>query len=264
MPLTLTAIGRAALAKIAAACVIACLFAHAAVAADERPLVFAAASLTEALSAVGDAYAKAGHGGAPVFSFAASSALARQIESGAPATLFISADEQWMDYLAERHLIVPNSRVSLLSNTLVLIAPAVRPLHLAIAPGFALSQALAGGKLAMADPASVPAGIYGKAALEKLGVWAAVEPAVIRGENVRTALTYVERNEAAAGIVYGSDAALSSKVVVAGTFPADSHPPISYPAALIAGHEEGSAFLSFLKESQARAIFTHYGFLPPP
>ena len=170
-----------------------------------------------------------------------------------------------MDYLAARRLIMTGSRSMLLGNTLVLIAPADRPLTVNIAPGFDLAKALGGGKLAMADPESVPAGKYGKAALEKLGAWTAVAPAVIRGDNVRTALTFVERGEAAAGIVYGSDAALTAKVKVAGVFPAGSHPVISYTAAVLAGHDtaEARAFLAFLKTPAAKDIFKRFGFTRP-
>lgn len=163
-------------------------------AAEDKLIVFAASSLTEALGDVGRAYAQSGRV-APTFSFAASSALARQIENGAPAALFMSADEDWMDYLDKHHLIVDGTRAPLLGNTLVLIAPADRPLAITIAPHFDLASALGDGKLAMADPESVPAGLYGKAALQKLGVWDAVSPKVIRGENVRTALSFVERGE---------------------------------------------------------------------
>jgi molybdate transport system substrate-binding protein len=234
-------------------------------AADDKLIVFAAASLTEALGDVGRAYAQSGKT-APAFSFAASSALARQIENGAPAALFMSADEDWMDYLDKRHLIVDGTRVPLLGNTLVLITPADRPLAITIAPHFDLAGALGDGKLAMADPRSVPAGLYGKAALQKLGVWDAVSPKVIHGENVRTALTFVERGEAKAGIVYGSDAALTPKVKVVATFPADSHPPISYPLAIVKGHDSAAArdFARFVASAPARAIFTRYGFTPKP
>jgi molybdate transport system substrate-binding protein len=231
---------------------------------DAKVLVFAAASLNESLTEVGKAYAAQGHP-APSFSFAASSALARQIENGAPAALFMSADEEWMDYLGARKLVVDETRARLLGNTLVLIAPADRPLAVKIAPGFDLAKALRGGKLAMADPDSVPAGKYGKAALEKLGAWTAVSPAVIRGDNVRTALAFVERGEAAAGIVYGSDAALTAKIKVAGVFPADSHPAISYPTAVVAGHDNAAvrAFLAFLKTPAATDIFRRFGFNIP-
>lgn len=251
--------------RLFAVCLIVLAFALPARAAEEtRLLVFAAASLNESLTEVGKAYAAQGHA-APALSFAASSALARQIENGAPAALFMSADEEWMDYLAARKLIAGDSRAALLGNTLVLVTPADKPMTVAIAPGFDLAKALGGGKLSMADPDSVPAGKYGKAALEKLGAWAAVAPAVIRGDNVRTALSFVERGEAAAGIVYGSDAALTPKVKVAGVFPESSHPAISYPAAILTGHDsaEARAFLAFLKSPAAKDIFRRYGFSAP-
>jgi molybdate transport system substrate-binding protein len=230
------------------------------VAADPL-LIFAAASMTETLNAVGDAYAATGKA-RPVFSYAASSALAKQIESGAPAALFISADEQWMDYLAERNLIVPPSRTTFLGNSLVLISPADRPLKLTIEKGFPLAASLGKSKLALADPDSVPAGKYAKAALEKLGVWTDVEKSVVRGESVRAALTFVERGEAVAGIVYATDAALTPKVAVVGTFPTDSHPPITYPLAILAGHDgtEAQAFRAFMLSDSAKAIYRKFGF----
>ena len=229
--------------------------------AADAMVVFAAASLTETLNAVGDAYAATGKS-KPTFAYAASSALAKQIENGAPAALFISADEEWMDYLAQRSLIVPSSRVSLLANSLVLIAPAAKPLTLKVEKDFALAKALGGGKLSLADPASVPAGRYAKAALEKLGVWASVEKSVIGSENVRAALAFVERGEAAAGAVYATDAALSQKVVVVGPFPADSHPPISYPVAIVAGHDGKDAqdFRAFMVSDTAKAIYKKFAF----
>lgn len=250
--------------RLIAACIAAVLFVLPARAAEDKLLVFAAASLNESLTEAAKAYAAQGHV-LPSFSFAASSALARQIENGAPAAVFMSADEEWMDYLAARKLIAADSRSSLLGNTLVLIAPADKPIAVKIAPGFDLAKSLGGGKLSMADPDSVPAGKYGKAALEKLGAWAAVSPLVIRGDNVRTALAFVERGEAAAGIVYGSDAALTRKVTVAGVFPAGSHPAISYPAAVIGAHDsaEARAFLAFLKTPAAKDIFKRYGFTAP-
>ncbi len=251
--------------RIVAACVALLLSALPVPAAeDARLLVFAAASLNESLTEAGKVYAAQGHP-APTFSFAASSALARQIENGAPAGLFLSADEEWMDYLAARKVIAAGSRVSLLGNTLVLIAPSDRPLNMNLEPGLDLATALKGGKLAMADPDSVPAGKYGQAALEKFGAWSAVASAVIRADNVRAALSFVERGEAAAGIVYGSDAALTSKVKIAGVFPADSHPAISYPAAVIAAHgtTEARAFLAFLTTPAAGEIFKRYGFIVP-
>ncbi len=227
----------------------------------DKLIIFAASSLTEALTEVSEAYAKTGKP-KPVLSFAASSALAHQIENGAPAALFASADEEWMDYLAAHNLIVADTRTSFLGNTLVLVSPADRPLKVTIGPGFPLAAALGGGKLSLADPMSVPAGKYGKAALENLGVWSAVEANVVRGDNVRNALAFVERGEAAAGIVYATDAALTKKVVVTGTFPETSHPPISYPLAIVAGHDTPAAraFRDFLLGAEAKAVYRKYGF----
>ncbi|RYZ14092.1 MAG: molybdate ABC transporter substrate-binding protein, partial [Alphaproteobacteria bacterium] len=203
--------------------------------------VFAASSLTDVLKQVGEQFAAEGHP-APVFNFAASSELARQIEQGAGADVFISADEAWMDYVADKNLINPASRKTLLTNTLVLVAPSDRPITIDLNPNADLAAALKGGKLAMGNPDSVPAGKYGKEALEKLGAWAGVEASVVRAENVRSALRFVEAGEAAAGIVYGTDAkAAGDKVAIAGTFPADSHTPITYPAAIIAGKEPSGA-----------------------
>ena len=236
--------------------------AHPARAADgDHVLVLAASSLTEVLNELAEVYATSGHL-KPAFSFAASSALARQIENGAPAALFISADEQWMDYVAERKLIVPETRVSFLGNTLVLVTPADKPLKVDIKPGFALAQSLGTGKLSMGDPDSVPVGKYGKTALENLGVWAQVEPNVIRADNVRVALAFVERGEAAAGIVYATDAALTKKVAVAGAFPDASYPSVAYPIAVVAGHDTPAAraFRDFVMGAEAKAVFVKYGF----
>jgi molybdate transport system substrate-binding protein len=228
---------------------------------SDKLVVFAAASLTDALNAVSDAYAAAGHA-KPTFSYAASSALAKQIEQGAPASIFVSADEQWMDYLADKQLIVPPSRVSFLGNTLVLVAPSDHPLKIKIAADFPLAKALGGGKLALAEPSSVPAGKYGKAALENLGVWHSVEANVVRADNVRAALTFVERGEAAAGIVYATDAAMTNKVVVVDTFPEITHAPIVYPLAIVKGHDsaEAQAFRTFMLGDAAKAIYRKYGF----
>jgi len=255
--------GRRAVLRMAAALLALASLPVAALAAEQQVLVFAAASLTESMNAAADAYARAGHP-RPVISFAASSALARQIERGAPASLFVSADEAWMDYLATRNLLVPGSRVSWLANSLVLIAPASRPFKAKIAPGFPLAKLLDGGKLAMADPDAVPAGKYGKAALTKLGVWRSVEANVIRGDSVRGALRFVETGAARAGIVYATDAAAARDTVrVAGTFPANSHPPISYPLALVAAHAtpEAKAFRAWLLTRPAKAIFARDGFV---
>lgn len=224
--------------------------------------VFAASSLTDVLKQIGDLYAAEGHP-APVFNFAASSELARQIEQGAGADVFISADEKWMDYLADKTLIDAASRKTLLTNTLVLVAPSDKPITLELKQGMDLAGALKGGKLSMANPDSVPAGKYGKEALEKFGAWAAVEPSVVRAENVRSALRFVEAGEAAAGIVYATDAnAAAASVTVVGTFPAESHTPITYPAAIMAGKSEGAAagFLAFLSSEEASRAFQSAGF----
>lgn len=231
-------------------------------AAQEKLIVFAAASLTEALGDVGKAYAATGKP-APVYSFAASSTLARQIESGAPAAIYVSADEEWMDYLDARKLIDPASRASFLGNTLVLVVPEGQNLGVDIGAGLDLAGALKGRKLALADPTSVPAGRYAQAALTFLGAWRNVEPLVVRADNVRAALTFVERGEAAAGIVYATDAALTSRVAITGIFPAGSHPPISYSMAVVATNDgtEARAFHAFLLSDSARAIYRKYGFL---
>ncbi|MES1158930.1 MAG: molybdate ABC transporter substrate-binding protein [Terricaulis silvestris] len=223
--------------------------------------VFAAASLTDALNAVGDAYAR-DHHERPVFNFAASSTLARQIEQGAEADVFMSADEDWMDYLQTRALIDTTTRVDVLTNRLVLIAPTDHPFHVTLRHGLNLSGALNGGRLAMADPDSVPAGRYGRAALQSLGAWDGVQSAVVRAENVRAALRFVETGEAAAGIVYATDAQASHHVVVAGVFPEASHPPIRYPLAIVAGRANTDArdFARFLRSGEARAIFRAQGF----
>jgi molybdate transport system substrate-binding protein len=225
--------------------------------------VYAAASLTEAFNEIGGIYAATGHP-KPVFVYAASPALARQIEQGAGADVFASADEPWMDYLAERQLIDPATRTSPLSNKLVLIAPSDRPLNIEIRSGFDLLGALKGGKLAMADPESVPAGRYGKAALQNLNVWTSVASSVVRAENVRSALRFVELGEAAAGMVYATDALASgAKVQVAGAFPQASYPHISYPIAAVRGGRstEAQAFLAFLRTDAAKAVFERKGFV---
>lgn len=225
------------------------------------PLVLAAASLQEALTVAADAYATTGQP-RPVLSFAASSALARQIDAGAPADLFVSADAQWMDYVAGKGLLHSGTRAQLATNRLVLVAPARQPLKLRIAPGFALAAALGGGRLAMADPDSVPAGRYGRAALISLGVWAAVAPKVARAENVRAALAFVSRGEARAGIVYETDAKADGRVRVVGVFPASTHPPIIYPVAVLGRSTNPGAmrFQAFLLSRAGQAIFARYGF----
>jgi len=233
--------------------------------AAERVLtVFAAASLTNVLQEAGDAYTAETK--SPVrFSFAASSALARQIESGAPADVFVSADQDWMNYLQARNLLAPATRANIVANTLVLVAPADSNIALRIAPGFALAAALgADGRLATGDPASVPVGKYAQAALTKLGIWPSVEKRVVAADNVRTALNFVARGEAPLGIVYASDAKTEPKVRVVDTFPASTHEPITYPAAATSTAGPGAAaFLKFLRGPTARALFDRAGFGRP-
>jgi molybdate transport system substrate-binding protein len=228
-------------------------------------VVFAAASLKEALDEAVKLYDSRG-GDAGTISYAASSALAKQIESGAPADLFISADLDWMDYLQKRDLIQPTTRKNLLGNRLVIAAPADASGTLDIKPGFDLAAALRGGHLSMADPDSVPAGKYGKAALQKLGVWSSVEGAVVRAENVRAALLFVSRHEAPLGIVYATDAAADPGVKVVGVFPEDTHPPIIYPIAVTAESKNPRAahLLEFLGSPAAQAIFEKRGFTVLP
>jgi molybdate transport system substrate-binding protein len=224
-------------------------------------IVFAAASLKEALDDAALQFQRAS-GQKVVLSYAASPALAKQIENGAPAAVFISADLDWMDYVAQRKLIKPGTRANLLRNRLVLIGPADGKVQVELKPGFPLAKLLGDGKLSMADPDSVPAGKYGKAALEKLGVWKSVERMVARGDNVRTALNFVARGEAPLGIVYQTDAYAEKKVRVVAQFPEDTHPAIIYPMALIASsrHAAAPVFVDYLKSREARAIFEKYGF----
>lgn len=223
------------------------------------PLVLAAASLQGSLDAVADAWAHQGHP-RPTLSYAASSALARQVEAGGAADLFISADQRWMDTLATKRLIVAGSRATLLGNRLVIVAPRGTRVRIPLASA-ALARTLSAGPLAMAD-APVPAGRYGEAALRSLGVWNAVLPHVVRGDSVRAALALVERGAAPLGIVYATDAAASDKVRIAGVFPARSYPPITYPVARLATstNPEAEAFRRFLLGGAARAIFRRYGF----
>lgn len=228
---------------------------------DRGPLVFAAASLKNALDAAAADFTE--QADAPVrISYAASPTLAKQIEAGAPADIFISADLAWMDYLAERGLIRADSRRNLLGNTLVLIAPAEAPVDLAIAPGFPLAAAVGDGRLAMANTQAVPAGKYGRAALEALGVWPSVEGRLAEADNVRGALALVSRGEAPLGIVYATDAAADPGVVVVGAFPPETHPPIVYPIALTAAssHPAAARFLSFLAGDVGRSHFEKEGF----
>lgn len=224
--------------------------------------VFAAASLADALRALGQDWAARGHP-PPRLSFAASSALARQIEQGAPADLFLSADEAWMDHLQSRSLIEAETRRSPIGNALVLIAPADRARPVTLARGTDLLAMAAGGRIATGDPAHVPAGRYAQAALEWMGQWQAVAPRLARAENVRAALLLVERGEAPLGIVYATDAAAARGVAVIGTFPPESHTPITYPIALTrrgATSTEARALHAFLTGPEAAATWQRFGF----
>jgi len=227
---------------------------------DNGVLVFAAASLQTALDQMIVPLQQVT--GAPVrVSYAASSALARQIDNGAPADLFISADAESMDYLEQRGRIAKATRGDLLGNRLVLIAPAGSNVTLAMGPQMKIAEALAGGRLAMANVDSVPAGRYGKAALTALGVWDGLASRLAQGEDVRSALSYVARGEAPLGIVYATDARIEPRVRVVATFPENTHPPVVYPAALTSeARPDASSFLAYLRGPQARAVFERAGF----
>lgn len=242
---------------------LACHPAGAAQSQREPLIVFAAASLTDVLQQAGEAYTQQSH--VPVkFSFAASSALARQIESGARADAFLSADQDWMDYLQARQLIQADTRSDLLANRLVLIAPKDSKVTLKLQRNAPLLAALGRrGRLSTGDPDSVPVGKYAKTALGKLGLWSAVESRLVRADNVRVALMYVARGEAPLGIVYATDAAIEPQVRIVDVFPESSHAPITYPiAATSTASPETASFLDFLRGDAARAIFTQAGFTP--
>ena len=231
--------------------------------AHAQPLtVMAAASLTDSMKDISVAWEQAGH--RPLrLSFGASSALARQIEQGAPVNVFASADEKWMDYLTERSLIAADTRKSLLGNEVVLVVPAGQPRQITIAPGFDLLGMLgADGRLAVGDPAHVPVGIYAAQALKTLGLWDAIVPRLARTEDVRGALRFVELGEAPVGIVYATDAAISKGVSVAGVFPASSHDPVTYPFAVVktGDNPDARALMVFLEGPPARAVFVRRGF----
>jgi molybdate transport system substrate-binding protein len=226
------------------------------------PTVFAAASLKTALDKAAAAFLES-TGKKVTVSYAGSSALAKQIEQAAPADMFISADLEWMNYLAKKGLIKDESRFNFLGNRLVLIAPSSSATALKIAPSFALSDAVGDGKLAVADVKAVPAGKYAKVALEKLGVWTTIEGKLAQAENVRAALALVAREEAQLGIVYQTDAKAEAKVKIVDTFPEDSHPPIIYPVALTSGAAnaaDAGAFATFLRDEQAKKVFLDEGF----
>lgn len=234
-------------------------------AADEdKPsiTVFAAASLTNVLQELGDGYTK--DASVPVrFSFAASSALARQIENGSRADMFFSADLEWMDYLESRKLIQPATRHDVVGNQLVLIAPADSKIILKIQPHFALAATLGKGRLATGDPDSVPVGRYAHEALANLGVWDEVSARLVRADSVRSALAFVDRGEAALGIVYATDALIDKKVRVVDAFPAATHMPIVYPAALTIGAKADAAkFLTYIRGPAGSVAFQHHGFTP--
>ena len=224
--------------------------------------IYAAASLTEAIGAIADGYAATGRP-RPLLVLAGTPALARQILAGAPASVFIAADDAWMDAVASR--LVPGSRRAIAGNRLVLVVPATAPRRARLVQGFDLAAFVGAGRWTTGDPASVPVGRYARAALVSLGAWDRAAPSLARAENVRAALAYVERGDAAAGVVYASDARASRRVFVAGIFPAASHPPIRYPAALVTGHADAGAraFFAFLTGPKGRAILAAQGFGPP-
>ena len=250
-------------AFLVAAIVVAALPGSMLMAADDnKVLIFAAASTTNAVTDVIELFNKQGAGQAAA-SFASSSTLAKQIENGAPADIYISANVKWMDYLDERGLIDKATRQDLWGNRLVLIAPKDSPAgDVEIKPDFPLVDLLAGGRLAMGDPDHVPAGIYAKKSLESLGIWPKVEPSLARTKDVRAALALVERGECPYGMVYATDAAISDKVKVVGTVPENAHPPIIYPVAIMAGKDRPlvKKFFELLKSPEGGAVFEKYGF----
>jgi molybdate transport system substrate-binding protein len=250
-------IGRMLLALM----VFAAQIASAAETARAPLIVFAAASLSDVLQRIGPQYTQA-YGVEIKFSFAASSALAKQIESGARADAFVSADQEWMNYLGERDLIQPDTRQDLLGNRLVLIAPRDSTVAVKLVPGAPILAALGkDGRLATGDPDSVPAGRYAKAALIALNVWDALQPRLARAENVRVALMYVARAETPLGIVYATDATVEPKVKVVDVFPETSHPPITYPvAATKVASADATSFIKFLRSGAAQSAFENAGF----
>jgi molybdate transport system substrate-binding protein len=252
--------------RIVLAVCLTCASLSAFAATDAAPhiLVFGAASLTNVLQELGDAYHQSS-GVVVKSSFAASSVLARQIEAGARADIFFSADLDWMDYLQQRDLIQRATRHDVVGNRLVLVAPADSKLELKIGPNFALAAALGTGRLATGDPDSVPVGRYARTALTALGVWNEVANRIVRADNVRTALIFVERGEVPLGIVYTTDALIDKKVRIVDTFPANTHQPITYPIALTqTARPQAAAFVSYLLSPEALAAFKKYGFTEVP
>lgn len=252
---------RTFVATIAAALLTGLTGIQIAAAQDKSITVFAAASMKNALDDVNAAYTKA-TGVKVVPSYAASSALAKQIESGAPADVFVSADLKWMDYLVDKKAIKTDTRVNLLGNKLVLIAPKDSKIdNVTIGQGFDLAKLAGDGRIATGDVKAVPVGLYAKAALEKLGAWAAAESKFAMADNVRAALLLVSRGEAALGIVYETDAKVDPGVKIIGTFPENSHPPVTYPVAATANAKpEVASYLSFLRSQAAKSTFEKYGF----
>ncbi len=232
--------------------------------AADRPelLVYAAASLTNALEDLGKTW-QAQTGQTVKFSFAASSALARQIEAGAQADIFVAADVDWMDYLQQRNLIRPDTRINLLGNRLVLIAPADSMVRLKIAPDFALARTLGKGRLSIGDPDSVPAGKYARSALSALGAWNAVANKLVLGDSVRSTLAFVSRGEAPLGVVYETDALIDKQVRIVDVFPANTHPAIVYPVAVTrTARPDAERFTQFMRSAGSRQVFERYGFQP--
>ena len=262
MTYALVAAVRLAILQSAAAALLLAISCLQAQAQFRDVLVFAAASVKNALDEANALFLFENGSGVKV-SYGASSALAKQIENGAPADVFISADNDWMDYLAARKLIKLDTREKFLGNKLVLITGANSNAALTIGPNFPLAQALGNGRLAMADPAAVPAGKYGKAALEKLGVWASVANKVAPAQDVRAALAFVSRGEAPLGIVYQTDAAADKNVKVIATFPESTHPPIIYPIAILAASSNGVApvYTQYLLSPKAEPFFEKQGFV---
>ena len=243
-------------------CTLIALFVYSSARAEDNKLtVFAAASLTNALGEISSQYEKEKLVKV-VQSYAASSTLAKQIENGAPADVFVSADTKWMDYLQDKQRIDPATRSNLLGNKLVLIAPKGKAIKVEFMPAFDFAKAF-DGRLCTGDVESVPVGIYAKQALTNLNWWNNVKMRIVGAQDVRAALAFVERGECALGIVYETDAKITNKVEIVGTFPAESHSPVIYPVALVAGAKNADkAYLEYLKSTPASAVFRKYGFTP--